>query len=256
MDVKFDSTLSVGYKSSSQIARILTEAWVKKNVYCPSCGNDVLDQFKNNSRVADFLCRGCQSEYELKSKNGNFSVRITDGAYTSMIERINANNNPHFFFMNYSSQKFEVVNFLVIPRHYFLDDIIEKRKPLSVTAKRAGWIGCNILLQNIPITGKIFLVKNGKFEEREQVLEKWSKTSFLANQKQDNRGWTIEVLKVIEHIPANDFSLNDVYRFETELQSKFPRNNFVKDKLRQQLQILRDRGLIEFKGRGCYRKSF
>lgn len=252
--LKFDTTTASGYRSSSQIARILTEAWVKQNIYCPSCGYDILKQFDNNSPVADFLCNNCTSEYELKSKKDAFSHRIVDGAYSSMIERINSENNPHFFFMNYSSQRLEVNNFLVVPRHYFVNDIIEKRKPLSVNARRAGWIGCNILLQNIPTTGKIFLVKNGRFEERKDVLEKWTRTAFLANQKQEHRGWTIEVLKVIEQIHSIDFNLNDVYKFEANFQEKFPNNNFVKDKLRQQLQILRDKGLIEFKGKGLYRK--
>lgn len=254
MITKFDTSLAIGYKSPSQIARILTEAWVKQNIYCPSCGNDVLEPFKNNSRVADFSCQGCQSEYELKSKNGTFSTRIVDGAYTSMIERINADNNPHFFFMNYSSQKLDVVNFLVIPKHYFVDDIIEKRKPLSITAKRAGWVGCNIVLQNIPNAGKIFLVKNGSIVDRKHVLDKWLKTAFIANQKQGNRGWTIEVLKVIEHMSTDIFTLSDIYKFESYFKSKFPRNSFIKDKLRQQLQILRDKGLIEFTGGGSYRK--
>ena len=253
--LKFDTTTVTAYRSSSQIARVLTEAWVKQNGYCPSCGYDVLKQFDNNSPVADFLCNNCSSEYELKSKKDTFSNRIVDGAYYSMIERINSENNPHFFFLNYSSQKLEVSNFLVIPKHYFVNDIIEKRKPLSSNARRAGWIGCNILLESIPSTGKIFLVKNGKFEERKTVLEKWSRTAFLANQKQENRGWTIEVLKAIDQIPSNDFKLNDVYRFEAYFQEKFPNNNFIKDKLRQQLQILRDKGLVEFKGKGFYRKT-
>jgi type II restriction enzyme len=252
--LKFDISIVSGYRSSSQIARVLTEAWVKQNIYCPSCGNDVLKQFDNNSPVADFLCNSCTSEYELKSKKNSFSLRIVDGAYNSMIERINSENNPNFFFMNYSFQNLEVINFLVIPKHFFVNDIIEKRKPLSVTARRAGWIGCNILLKNIPATGKIFLVKDGKFEERKTVLEKWSRTAFLANQKQENRGWTIEVLKAIEKIPCSDFSLNDIYKFEAYFQEKFPKNNFIKDKLRQQLQILRDKGLVEFKGKGLYRK--
>jgi hypothetical protein len=31
-------------------------------------------------------------------------------------------------------------------------------------------------------------------------------------------------------------------------------NNFIKDKIRKQLQVLRDNGLLEFKGNGLYRK--
>jgi len=32
----------------------------------------------------------------------------------------------------------------------------------------------------------------------------------------------------------------------------FPDNHFVREQMRQQLQILRDRGVIEFLGRGKY----
>jgi type II restriction enzyme len=171
-----------------------------------------------------------------------------------MIERINADNNPHFFFLNYSAQNLEVLNFIVIPKHYFIDDIIEKRKPLSPLARRAGWIGCNILLQNIPASGKIYLVKGGKFQDRKLVIDTWARTAFLANQKKEGRGWTIEILKLLEKIPQQEFSLAEVYQFENLLKLKFPNNNFIKDKIRQQLQALRDKGLIEFKGNGNYKK--
>ena len=46
MNLKFDMAISSGYISSSQIARILTESWVKLNAYCPSCGNDELNQLR------------------------------------------------------------------------------------------------------------------------------------------------------------------------------------------------------------------
>lgn len=228
---------------------------MKHNAFCPSCGNDELNQFSNNSPVADFLCKTCQSEYELKSKKDSFTTRIVDGAYNSMIERINSENNPHFFFLNYSSKTLEVNNFLVIPKHYFINDIIEKRKPLSAVARRAGWIGCNILLQNIPNSGKIFFIKNGELIKKQSVIETWSKTAFLANQKKESRGWTIEVLKVIDEIPYQEFKLSDVYMFESHFKNKFPNNNFIKDKIRQQLQVLRDKGILQFKGNGVYRKT-
>jgi type II restriction enzyme len=98
MNLKFDNSFLEKYTSSSQIARVLTEAWVKRNMYCPSCGNEQLSQFGNNSPVADFLCPNCSAEYELKSKKNSFSLRIVDGAYNAMIERINSDNNPHLFF--------------------------------------------------------------------------------------------------------------------------------------------------------------
>lgn len=45
-----------------------------------------------------------------------------------------------------------------------------------------------------------------------------------------------------------------MYQFEENLKLKYPNNNFIKDKLRQQLQILRDKGIIEFIGRGKYKR--
>lgn len=254
MNLKFDLSASNSYTNSSQIARVLTELWVKNNAYCPSCGNDQLDQFSNNSPVADFLCKNCRSEYELKSKKDSFTTKIVDGAYSSMIERINSENNPHFFFLNYSSKNLEVNNFLVIPKHYFVNDTIEKRRPLSRIARRAGWIGCNILLQNIPNSGKIFFVKNGELIEKKSVLETWSKTAFLASQKRENRGWSIEVLNIIDKIPSREFKLSDVYMFEAHFKNRFPNNNFIRDKIRQQLQVLRDKGVLQFKGNGFYKK--
>lgn len=250
----FDISLAEGYKSKSQIARVLSEGWVSKNMYCPSCGNDSLNDFANNSPVADFYCDNCRSEYELKSKKDSFSLRIVDGAYDSMIERINSDNNPNFFFLNYVKNDYSVQNFLTIPKHYFVDDIIEKRKPLSKNARRAGWVGCNILLQNIPNSGKIFIIKNGIVKSQEDVLKDWHKTSFLAYEKKETRGWTIQVMNLLDRIPNDHFSLDEVYDFEEELKKKFPNNNFIKAKIRQQLQVLRDKGLIEFKGNGKYRK--
>lgn len=254
MNLKFDITVAEGYKSKSQIARVLSENWVDKNIYCPSCGNDKLNSFPNNSPVADFFCETCNTEYELKSKRGSFVVKIVDGAFSTMIKRINSDNNPNFFFLNYSSKNLMVNNFLVIPKHYFTDDIIEKRKPLKRTAKRSGWVGCNILLHSIPEFGKIFFVENGEVKNRQEVLNNWNKTSFLANQNKENRGWTIEVMKVLDNIHKKKFLLKDVYAFEDELQKKFPNNNFIKDKIRQQLQVLRDKNLIEFNGNGKYTK--
>ena len=43
-------------------------------------------------------------------------------------------------------------------------------------------------------------------------------------------------------------------KFEAELKQNHPENNFVKDKIRQQLQVLRDMNIIEFVSRGKYRK--
>jgi type II restriction enzyme len=254
MDLKFDTQLADRYSNPSQIARVLTENWVQENSYCPNCGKEKIERYPNNQPVADFFCASCKEDFELKSKNGNLGNRIVDGAYSSMIERINSDDNPNFFFLTYSKPQWSVSNFLIIPKHFFQSEIIEKRKPLGITARRAGWIGCNIDLQSVPELGRIFLVKNSLVVNRIQVIETWRKTIFLRNKPVEAKGWTLDILKCIDRINSNDFSLNDVYKFAEELQAKHPDNNFVKDKIRQQLQILRDKNIIEFVSKGKYKK--
>lgn len=255
MNLKFEIKLAENYKSNSQIARVLSESWVKQNSYCPSCGFVKLSEFENNRPVADFYCSNCSEEFEVKSKDGNsVGDKIVDGAYSTMIERINSQNNPNFFFLNYNKESASVNNFLIIPKHFFVPDIIEKRKPLSDTARRAGWIGCNIEISKVPESGRIFLVKNSEIISQKMVQEKWLRTAFLKSKNLDSRGWILDIMSCVEKIKTNEFSLKEVYAFENYLKEKYPSNNHIKDKIRQQLQLLRDKGLLEFNGRGLYRK--
>ena len=252
MNLKFNLKLADGYKSNSQIARVLTENWVKENSYCPNCGQLPLNDFENNMPVADFYCLACKEEFELKSKNGKLSGIINDGAYDSMIKRITSDTNPNFFFLTYD--KSVVNNFLVIPKQFFTPDIIIKRKPLSENAKRAGWIGCNIDISKVPENGRIFLVENSRIIEKEKVHIKLKSTDFLKSKSIESRGWILDILKCVEEIKKQSFTLEELYAFENRLKVKYPNNNHIKDKIRQQLQFLRDKGLIEFNGRGNYKK--
>ena len=254
MNLNFNQNLAADYKSPSQIIRILSEDWVANQSYCPNCNAEPLAAFTNGKPVADFYCANCKEEYELKSKKAKLSNIINDGAYDTMIERINSDNNPSFFFLTYS-QEYRVNNFLIIPKQFFKPDMIIKRKPLSVTAKRAGWVGCNIDLRKVPESGKVFLVKDQQLIPRDNVTEQFQKTLFLRTQSIASRGWTLDVLQCIDKLEAN-FSLNQVYAFADLLKLKYPENNHIKDKIRQQLQVLRDRGIIEFLGYGHYRKLY
>lgn len=254
MNLFFDTKLADGYTSQSQKIRVLTEDWVDKQIYCPSCGQLDVEKYGNNKPVADFFCGNCKEEYELKSKRDSVGVKIVDGAYGTMIDRLQSENNPNFFLLNYDLQNLSVLNFFVIPKHFFIPEIIEKRKPLASTARRAGWIGCNILLTSIPQSGRIFLVQDGKVKQKEAVLSDWKRTLFLREEKEiSTKGWLLDVMRCIEHLGSGIFTLEDVYRYEKELRNLHPDNRHIKDKIRQQLQVLRDKGYLEFTARGQYR---
>jgi type II restriction enzyme len=254
MNLSLNKTVAVGYKSGAQISRILTEDWVARNSYCPSCGNNDLTQYENNRPVADFHCAKCLQQFELKGAARPFGNKIVDGSYETMISRLQSNDNPNFFFLSYSTNNWKVNNFLIIPRHYFTPSIIEKRPPLQESARRAGWVGCNILISQIPEAGRLFLVKDSQILDRADIVQKWSRTAFLSQKDNDSKGWLIDLMNCLDRIQADSFTLDEVYSFERELQLKHPDNNHIKDKIRQQLQVLRDKGVIDFYSRGKYRK--
>ena len=236
-----DGRIAERYSSNAQKIRIITETWVGGNVFCPYCGNQYINHFENNRPVADFFCPICEEEYELKSKGASITNKVNDGAYSTMMERISSVNNPNFFFMQYNKRNLNVENFVIVPKHFFSYDIIEKRKPLAETARRAGWVGCNILLNQIPVEGRIFIVRDGKEVPLGQVISRVQRTVFMRQYK-------------LNRIGDKVFTLEQMYDFEDVLAVKYPENHHIKDKIRQQLQILRDNGIIEFLGKGRYRR--
>ena len=253
MNLDLDKRAAKLYKSSSQNVRVLTEDWVTQQAYCPNCGNARLNKYSNNQPVADFFCGSCDEDFELKSKKNTVGTKIVDGAYQAMLDRLADVHSPNFFLLNYDPNSYQVSNFFVIPKHFFVPEIIEKRKPLSAGARRAGWLGCNILLGRIPEAGRIFLVRDRRVQTKEKVRSAWRRMLFLREEKRiESRGWIVDVMRCIELTGKKVFSLADIYQFESRLAEQHPGNRHIKDKIRQQLQILRDRNLIQFVSRGGY----
>ncbi len=255
MNLRFNTSLAEGYKSASQIARVLTEDWLAHNMYCPICGEVTIRHAEPNAPVKDYVCDNCKSQYELKSKkteSDRFQSTVADGVYRTMIDRITSLDNPSFFFMHYN--RYEVNNLVIVPKCFFTPDVIEKRKALSENARRAGWEGCNILMQKIPTTAKIPIILNGEVMPLANVVSQYKKVFNLQTRSIESRGWLIDTLHIVERM-ENIFSLKQMYEYCAELKIKHPNNNHIKDKLRQQLQFLRDKGFIEFKGNGVYKKT-
>ena len=148
------------YKSNSQIARVLSENWFSSQMYCPCCLTSRIHICPNNEKVKDFYCSTCNNEYQLKSSNKKFGKKILDGEFNTMMSFINLNKIPNFFLMNYSNSDWYIKNLFIVPRFFITSSTIEKRKPLSEFARRRGWVGCNIRLDNIPENGRIDIIKN------------------------------------------------------------------------------------------------
>lgn len=254
MNLQFNTSLAEGYKSASQIARVLTEDWLAHNMYCPICGELTIRRAEPNAPVKDFVCNNCKSQYELKSKKNDsdrFQSAVADGVYGTMIDRITSLDNPSFFFMHYN--RYEVNNLIIVPKCFFTPDIIEKRNALSNNARRAGWEGCNILMQRIPATAKIPIILDGVTMPVADVISKYKRVYSLQTKSMESRGWLVDTLHLVERLEET-FTLKQMYDFCDELKIKHPNNNHIKDKIRQQLQYLRDKGFVEFKGNGVYKR--
>lgn len=240
------------YKSPAQRARRFTEAWFWRNVYCPACPSECLDPTPTNTRVVDFVCPRCSAEFQLKAKNGPLGRKLRDAAYGPMMTRIQANSSPHFAFLQYSNSDWRVRNLLFVPGHFITAGAIERCKPLSPNARRAGWVGCNILLSEIPADGRIPAVRDWRVAAETSVRRQWDEFMWMARGTSEARGWTADVLVRVRRFGSREFSLSEVYEFESELGALHPANRNVRAKIRQQLQLLRDRGVIRFLSRGRY----
>lgn len=251
MDLTLPTDVPERYKSPSKIAQWQTEAWTLREVECPACRRK-LEQARANMPVLDFECPLCGGGYELKSKVCQFSKTIAGGEYSTMIRRISGPDAPSFFFM--WRDMLRVHSFFVTPAHFMVPQMVRARTPLGPGARRSGWQGCTILLNEIPPSGRIFYVQNGVELPIEHVVKQYNRTRFLRNvKKPELRGWLLDVMLCVERMKCRNFTLTDMYNYEVELSRKHPANKHVRAKIRQQLQMLRDAGYIEFEGLGKYR---
>ncbi len=247
-----NTSLIASYTSNSQKARVISEAWVLRNGYCLACKSDRLSQTAANTRTKDFICPQCSQGYELKSTRGAFGRRIADGAFSAMTATIRDGRTPSFLLMEYSST-WEVQGLTALHHSLITQDCIEERKALGPLARRAGWIGCNIILPKIALEGRIPLVTAGIANARESARTAFARLQFLSRMPAKRRGWAASLLNLLRRLPSDRFSLSDAYLFETRLAALYPGNNNVRPKIRQQLQVLRDAGIIEFEARGHYK---
>ncbi|KAA5803694.1 restriction endonuclease [Alkalicaulis satelles] len=251
MEFEFRET-QTPFISASQSARKWTEDWAKEQLYCPACGAIKLEPFRANAAVADLFCGTCEEQYELKSSKRNFTNKIVDGAYDTMMGRLGEANNPNLLLLTYDIDSLRVNSLTLVPKFFFTPNIIEKRKALGPKARRAGWVGCNIIYGKIPESGKIKIVDSGITINKNLVLEQWKRTAFLQSVGSEARGWLTEVMNCVELIGKDRFSLSDVYAYEQHLSTIYPGNNNIRPKIRQQLQVLRDAGWLIFLGNGQY----
>jgi type II restriction enzyme len=241
------------YKSASQRARIGTESWGAANFFCPACESPKLNVAPRNTVAVDYFCPSCESPFQLKSQSKPLGTRIVDAAYSEMKRAIIEDRTPNLFVLHYDLDTWAVRTVLLVPHFAFALSAVERRKPLAPTARRAGWVGCNILLDKIPVHARISIVNEGTPQTSQQVRASYNRLRPLEKLQVEKRGWTLNVLQVVQSLGKLEFTLADVYAHADALAKLHPNNRHVRDKIRQQLQVLRDLGLLDFLTPGSYK---
>jgi type II restriction enzyme len=329
MNLTMTGSLAAAYTSGAQRARVVTEAWGEQNLFCPNCSSPKLTWLEPGHPASDYSCPRCGFWFQLKSQRAPIRDSITDGAYGSMMKAIQNDEAPSYYFMQYEitpsppqrggegrgevaqlnsphpvplpaqsrgeGMLWSVRNLLLVPHFAFPPSAIIKRKPLSVTARRAGWVGCNFALDRIPVEARIEIIttrSSGRASAHlspgsqsrltsaatiivppAEVREKFKRVKPLKDLSVKQRGWALDVLNIVrrvvgttstsshssskkrdavERIPTNTFTNEEVYAFARELEQLHPDNRHVRDKIRQQLQVLRDAKLLIHVGSGVW----
>lgn len=254
MDTDFSRylTKTQGYKSASQKARILTEAWASDNLVCSSCGG-ILSLLPANSRTSDFRCQSCGETYQLKSQSKPFGKKILGAEYNTTIQAIRAGRHPSLILLQYDLNDLSIQQVRILHRSWITEQSIIPRRPLGAQARRAGWQGCLLALESIPSTAFVNVVRNGSASPPQIVRSQWQTAHSVSTLPLAKRGWVALVLRIVALLPQ-EFTLQQVYDYEKELAKSYPANQNIRAKIRQQLQIIRDLGLIQLIRPGLYRR--
>ena len=258
MNLLLNPAVARGYKSASQAARRITEEWATDNLYCIACPSDRVLPLPANTPVRDYTCPQCGANYQLKSKNGAFGQVVQNSAYEPKMAAIAEGRVPHYAFLQYSRHLWTVTDLFVVPAHFISPAVIQQRRPLSNQARRAGWVGSNILLGRLPLEARVVIVSRGAASAPARVRDEWRRFAFLQTDGRSSGGWGADVLSCVRTLQQEtgetEFALQAFYaRFREQLSSWHPANQHVEEKIRQQLQVLRDGDVLQFLGQGRYR---
>ena len=146
----FDPTLAAGYTNRAQVARVLIETWAEMNLYCLRCAVDALERLPPNTPVADFLCPGCSTRYQLKSKDGRIGSYLLGAAYDLTLAAVRAGEMPEYILVESDSRRSMIVYADAFPGSWITEERVMARTELGPMARRAGWRGCRIDISGLP----------------------------------------------------------------------------------------------------------
>jgi type II restriction enzyme len=117
--------LGEAYRSLSQRARVISEAWAAENLFCPNCDAENLVTSPANTPAVDFVCTKCEALFQLKGQSRPIAQRIVDAAYAAMVRAIQENRTPNLWAVHYDPVAWQVRNLLLIPSYAFSTSCVQ-----------------------------------------------------------------------------------------------------------------------------------
>ncbi len=136
------------WTSASRIVGEAVEDCVT-TIACPICGEKGLQKYKANEKSKDVKCEKCDCQIQIKatkfSKKKQSSLKLLGAEYkttcTSIKEKI------HYLVIQYSfiGDTYTIHDIFFVDHSNINESCVIPRKPLSATARRAGWQGCMLV---------------------------------------------------------------------------------------------------------------
>jgi len=123
--------------------------------------------------------------------------------------------------------------------------------------EKTGMINREIVNEARKILSKIPKIASPKFPELVIETPEFSGDTLLDSVEaiqSSLKSWKLDIFNCLNVLPNQVIKLSEIYVFEDKLQRMHPENQNIRAKIRQQLQYLRDLGLLEFMSDGQYRK--
>lgn len=111
------------------------------------CNQVALQKYKTNEKSKDVKCENCASELQIKAtkatKKKQSCLKLLGAEYKTTCASIKEQNVHYLVFLyTEKGESFEINDIVFIHREHINDGCVIPRKPLSATARRAGWQGC------------------------------------------------------------------------------------------------------------------
>jgi type II restriction enzyme len=145
------------WKNESRIVGEACEEYIKNNIKCIRCNEINYEKCKTNEKSKDLICISCNQKFQIKAKSATQKqvnniknkdiFKTIGGEYSTTVKNIN--EQIDYLIILYEKQSYKIINILYIKYKNINFNCIIPRKPLSITAKRSGWQGCNIIFDNI-----------------------------------------------------------------------------------------------------------